>query len=484
MAVLDGIKPRAVFKFFEEICNIPHGSGNTKQISDYLVKFATDRNLRYIQDDMNNVIIFKPGTEGYENSQPVILQGHIDMVCEKESDSTIDFEKEGLKLIVKDNIVTADKTTLGGDDGIAVAYTLAILDDAAGSISHPPIEAVFTVDEEIGMLGAIDLDCSPLKAKTMINIDSEDEGILLVSCAGGVTAACHLPFELEDASGKIFYEIKVNNATGGHSGIEIIKESANATKVLARVLYAISEKVNYRLVSIDGGLKDNAIPREAVAVIAVDNDAKREISSVVVELDKIIKSEYHGTDKEIYLTAHGADAVDAAMSEASTKKIVNTIYNMPNGIMKMSQDIPNLVQTSLNVGITKTTDNEVICSFSVRSSVESEKKELVSRLSSIMTLCGGYIELQGDYPGWEYKQDSRLRDLMVKAYKRQYGSSPKIEAVHAGLECGIFAGKIPGLDCVSFGPQMDDIHTPSETLYIDSVERTWEYLLKVLEMLK
>lgn len=484
MAALTGIKPITVFKYFEEICNIPHGSGNTKAISDYLVGFAKEKNLKYIQDDLNNVIIFKPGTEGYEHSQPVIIQGHIDMVCEKEADFDFDFEKDGLQLIVDDNIITANKTTLGGDDGIAVAYALAILSDDRGIISHPPIEAVFTVDEEIGMLGAIDLDCSPLKAKTMINIDSEDEGILLVSCAGGVTAACHLPFELEDATGKTFYEIKVNNATGGHSGIEIIKESANATKVLARVLYAISEKVDYRLVSINGGLKDNAIPRQAVAVIAVDSDAKKEISSVVVELDKIIKAEYHGTDKEIFLTVHGADAVDSAMSEKSTRKIVNTIYNMPNGIMKMSQDIPNLVQTSLNVGITKTTDNEVVCSFSVRSSVESEKKELVSRLTSIMTLCGGYVEIQGDYPGWEYKQDSRLRDLMVKAYKRQYGSSPKIEAVHAGLECGIFAGKIPGLDCVSFGPQLDDIHTPSERMYIDSVERSWEYLLKVLEMLK
>ncbi len=484
MAVLDGIKPRVVFKYFEEICNIPHGSGNTKAISDYLVNFAKEKGLRYIQDDINNVIIFKPGTEGYENSQPVIIQGHIDMVCEKESDFNFDFEKDGLQLIVGDNIVTANKTTLGGDDGIAVAYALAILADDNGNISHPPIEAVFTVDEEIGMLGAIDLDCSPLKAKTMINIDSEDEGILLVSCAGGVSVGCHMPFELEDATGKTFYEIKVNNATGGHSGIEIIKESANATKVLTRVLYAISEKVDYRLISINGGLKDNAIPREAVAVIAVDSDTKKEISSVVVELDKIIKAEYHGTDKEIFLTVHGADVADSAMSEKSTRKIVNTIYNMPNGIMKMSQDIDNLVQTSLNVGITKTTDNEVICSFSVRSSVESEKKELVSRLTSIMNLCGGYVKIQGDYPGWEYKQDSRLRELMVKAYKRQYGSSPKIEAVHAGLECGIFAGKIPGLDCVSFGPQMDDIHTPSETLYIDSVERSWEYLLKVLEMLK
>ena len=484
MTALTGIKPITVFKYFEEICNIPHGSGNTKAISDYLVGFAKEKNLKYIQDDLNNVIIFKPGTEGYEHSQPVIIQGHIDMVCEKESDFDFDFEKDGLQLIVDDNIITANKTTLGGDDGIAVAYALAILSDDKGVISHPPIEAVFTVDEEIGMLGAIDLDCSPLKAKTMINIDSEDEGILLVSCAGGVTAACHLPFELEDATGKTFYEIKVNNATGGHSGIEIIKESANATKVLARVLYAISEKVDYRLVSINGGLKDNAIPRQAVAVIAVDSDAKKEISSVVVELDKIIKAEYHGTDKEIFLTVHGADAVDSAMSEKSTRKIVNTIYNMPNGIMKMSQDIPNLVQTSLNVGITKTTVGEVVCSFSVRSSVESEKKELVSRLTSIMTLCGGYVEIQGDYPGWEYKQDSRLRDLMVKAYKRQYGSSPKIEAVHAGLECGIFAGKIPGLDCVSFGPQLDDIHTPSERMYIDSVERSWEYLLKVLEMLK
>ncbi len=483
MAVLTGLQPESVFKFFEEICGIPHGSGDTKKISDYLVEFAKERQLRYIQDELNNVIIFKEGTAGYEDSEPVIIQGHIDMVCEKEPDSTIDFATDGLELIVEGNTITANKTTLGGDDGIAVAFALAILDNTDGTISHPPIEAIFTVDEEIGMFGATDLDVSQLKGKTMLNIDSEDEGILLVSCAGGVTAACTIPYEMEADNGTTF-ALKVTGAVGGHSGIEIHKETANASKVLARALYNLGAICQYKLVSIYGGLKDNAITREATAVVNTAKEDVEELKAFVEEFSKTISSEYQSTDKDIVFICQDADKSDKAMTVATTKNVINAINNMPNGVQRMSKDIEGLVQTSLNLGIMKTTETGVVCSFSVRSSVASEKAELVSRLSSLMDLCGGSISYTGDYPGWEYKKDSRLRELMVDVFEKQYGKSPKIEAVHAGLECGIFAGKIPGLDCVSFGPQMDDIHTPSETMHIDSVERTWKFLLEILKNLK
>ncbi len=483
MAVLVGLQPEKVFDFFEEICGIPHGSRDTKRISDYLVEFAKERNLRYIQDELNNVIIFKDGTAGYENSDPVIIQGHIDMVCEKEPDSTIDFTKDGLELIVNGNTITANKTTLGGDDGIAVAYALAILDNTDGSIPHPPIEAVFTVDEEIGMFGATDLDVSQLKGKTMLNIDSEDEGILLVSCAGGVTARCNIPYGREDDDG-ISVRIMIKGAAGGHSGIEIHKEGANASKILGRALYSLSAICDYKLVHIEGGLKDNAITRDAFAVINVADEDIDEIKAFTEEFFKTISREYQSTDKDIQVVFDIVTKSGAAMTKASTRAIVNAINNMPNGVQRMSKDIEGLVQTSLNLGIMETNEDGVSCSFSVRSSVASEKEELVSRLSSLMDMCGGSISYTGDYPGWEYKKDSKLRELMIKVYEEQYGAKPKIEAVHAGLECGIFAGKISGLDCVSFGPQMDNIHTPSETMHIDSVERTWRFLLDILKRLK
>ncbi|MBE5944096.1 MAG: aminoacyl-histidine dipeptidase [Lachnospiraceae bacterium] len=485
MSVLEGIEPVEVFKYFEEICGIPHGSGNIKQISDYLVNFAKERNLRYIQDDSGNVIIFKDGTPGYEQSETVIIQGHMDMVCEKDNDCDIDFTKDGLRLDVADGYVYAKGTTLGGDDGIAVAYALAILDNADGSIKHPPLEVVITVDEEIGLLGATALDCSVLKGKIFLNIDSEDEGIILVSCAGGVTAECTLPVEFENKDDLEAYKIVVTGIAGGHSGVEINKQGANSNVVMGRILAGIDKVSPLRIIDLNGGKKDNAIPRETVAIVGVSKYSNEEdMNTYIDNIGKVLANEYRTTDSEISVTIDKVAPVAKVMTKESTDKVICALRNLPNGVLKMNSDIEGLVQTSLNLGVLLTEEDRVRLHYSVRSSVGTEKDELTDRIDTLISMLGGHMELIGAYPAWEYNPDSKLRDIMVKTHIKLFNAAPKIEAIHAGLECGIFAGKIEGLDCVSYGPNMDDIHTSSEKLYIDSTARYWEYTKAILKALK
>ncbi|MDO5784523.1 MAG: aminoacyl-histidine dipeptidase [Eubacteriales bacterium] len=482
MAILTGLEPASVFQYFEEICSIPHGSGNTKQISDYCVRFAQEHALRCIQDASNNIIIFKDGTPGYEQSAPVMIQGHLDMVCEKTADCTIDFETDGLSLRVDDGLISAEGTTLGGDDGIAVAYALAIL--AADDIPHPPLEVVFTVDEEIGMLGAAALDCAPLRARTMLNLDSEDEGYLLVSCAGGVCATCHVPIVRKSMEG-IYVTLAVSDLAGGHSGVEIDKGRANANQLLGRALNELYKTVSYSLISVSGGLKDNAIPREAVAELIASPEATAAILSFAAKYQKIFAAEYHATEPSLSLTAIiGESGTFSVMDNSSQTRTIAALVNLPSGIQRMSADIPGLVQTSLNLGILATTDDDVSMSFSVRSSVGTEKEALVSQLSNLMDVLGGSVVCAGDYPAWEFNPDSKLRDLMIEIFEEQYGRKPVVQALHAGVECGLFAGKLPGLDCVSFGPDMTDIHTTSERMDVASVQRTWRFTLEILKRLK
>lgn len=482
--ILANLEPASVFKYFEEICSIPHGSGNTKEISDYLVNFAKEHSLKYRQDDSNNVIIWKDGTAGYENSKPVMLQGHMDMVCEKENDCDIDFEKNGLFLELNDNIISAKGTTLGGDDGIAVAYALAILE--SDSIPHPPLEVVITVDEEIGMLGAAAIDCSDLKSRTMLNLDSEDEGYLLVSCAGGATVTSHLPVIYTNKVSKQVL-LKISNLIGGHSGVEIDKGRANSNTLLGRTLYLLSRDFNFNLINISGGLKDNAIPRESTAAIAIsDKTDITRLKNTVCDINKIYRQEYALTDPDITLTLEFTDTAEniSVLDDTSTTNAISLLYNLPNGIQKMSRDIKNLVKTSLNLGILTTNAYEINYSFSARSSVSSEKDELINRISCLTESYDGYVTLNGVYPAWEYRQDSPLRELMVDVFKEQYGYEPVIQALHAGVECGLFSDKLPGLDCVSFGPDMKAIHTPQECMNVDSVIRTWNYTLEILRRLK
>lgn len=487
MKVLSSLEPHKVFEYFEEICSIPHGSSNTKKISDYLVTFAREHDLRYIKDQSNNVIIFKDGTPGYEASAPVMLQGHMDMVCEKGKDCNIDFERDGLELVLKDGIISANGTTLGGDDGIAVAYALAILDSS--DIPHPPLEAVFTVDEEIGMLGAAAIDCSPLKSKIMLNLDSGDEGYLLVSCAGGVTAASHIPVSFIPVADKTLMSINISGLLGGHSGVEIDKNRANANILFGRILYTLNKKLSFNLVSIEGGLKDNAIVKTAVAVIAVNESDIQTVKDCVSHMEDLFKHEYVVSDPDIKVATEITDSSSEAaandmMDNISTNRVIAALVNMPYGIQGMSSNIEGLVESSLNLGILKTTDTEVVLSYCVRSSIASRKQEMLDKITSLTELLSGYVTLTGDYPAWEYRQDSPLRDLMKDIFTEQYGRKPVIQALHAGVECGLFAGKIPDLDCVSFGPDMKDIHTTNESMDVESVKRTWEYTLEILKRLK
>ena len=479
MSILENLEPKGVFRFFEELCAIPHGSTNTKQVSDWLMGFARERSLEAYQDQLNNVIIIKEATPGYENAQPVILQGHMDMVCEKAPDCAKDMEKEGLDLVVEGDTVYARGTTLGGDDGIAVAMALAILD--ADDIPHPRLEAVFTVDEEIGMLGAVGMeDVSMLHGRRMLNLDSEMEGVFTVSCAGGNLTQCTLPICREPFSGETL-TITVGGLRGGHSGVEIDKGLGNANLLLGRVLTACGRKTELRLISADGGMKDNAIPREAAAVVTAAD--AQEVKAICARLDAELKNEYRATDPAVFVSvSDGSD--DLPMDADSTRRVLAFLTCAPNGIQAMSAEIDGLVQTSLNLGILTTEQDTVTASFCVRSSVDSQKQMLVERLTCLTETLGGTVAVFGDYSGWEYRPDSPLRELLVEVFSEQYGHEPKIEAIHAGVECGIFAGKLPGLDCVSMGPDLTEIHTCRERLHIAYVQRLWAMVLETLKRMK
>ncbi len=473
---LAGLKPEAVFSYFEEICSIPHGSRNTKLISDYLVKFAQDHDLRYIQDEANNVILFGDGTCGMEDHAPVILQGHMDMVCEKDSDCPIDMTREGLDVTHDGVSVFAKGSTLGGDDGIALAYAMALLADE--NIPHPPLEVIITVDEEIGMLGADVIDLSMLKGRTLINLDSEDEGIFTVSCAGGATATISLNGERRAVYGPCI-RLSVDGLQGGHSGAEIHKNRANANKVMGEFMSRIQKLMPLCLTSFVGGSKDNAIPRSCQATLVAMGIGLERINSIAQELQEEVRAQYN--EPEATVQAFDVDALGGnSLSTEATAKVIGLLCAVPNGIQAMSEDMPGLVQTSLNLGIAKLGDRFSI-SFSVRSSVNSEKQELLGKLKAIADLFEGTYTCMGEYPAWEYRKDSPLRDTMVKVYTRMFGKEPQVLAIHAGLECGLLGEKLPGLDCVSVGPQMHDIHTSREKLEIASAERTWNFLLEVLK---
>lgn len=477
--MLEHLQPERVFYYFEQICGIPHGSGNTKQISDYCVNFAKEQGLEYYQDDDNNVIIIKEASAGYENAGPVIIQGHLDMVCEKTADCNKDMSKEGLDIYIDGDEIRAKNTTLGGDDGIAVAMAMAVLEDK--SLCHPRVEAVFTVDEEIGLLGAGSIDVSCLKGKTMINIDSEDEGIFTVSCAGGNTVVTRLLVDRKDYEGTV-YTIEITGCKGGHSGVEINKGRCNPNILMGRVLQDIQKAAELQIISVEGGLKDNAIPVQSKAVVVCDQEIV--IKTSVEEMQKVFANEYSSADPDIKLTLTKENVKAKVMDPVSTNKIICFLTCMPNGIQKMSMDIEGLVQTSLNMGIVESHEDHVKISFCVRSSVDSEREMLNRRIGTLAAQLGGSITIDGDYPGWEYKKDSKLRDLMIEVFKDQYGKEPKVEAIHAGLECGMFAGKIPGLDCVSFGPDLSQIHTVRESMNIPSVQRTYAFVLELLKRMK
>ena len=478
MRKLAGLEPQAVFHYFEDICGIPHGSYNTKAISDYLVEFAKKNNLRYIQDDLNNVILFGDATPGFEDHEPVILQGHMDMVCEKDDSSPIDMEKEGLDITHDGNYVFAKGTTLGGDNGIAVAYALALLTDK--TIPHPALEVIITVDEETGMEGAAGIDLSSLKGRRMLNMDSEEEGIFTVSCAGGVRTQISMPVERRAVYGPCV-RLTVEGLQGGHSGVEIHKPLANANKVMGEFLGRVQKLMPVCITKLCGGAKDNAIPRSCqVTLVALGMYIER-INDVAEQLQKEIREQYD--EPNVIIRGDDVDALGGnALTTECSAKLIALLNAAPNGVQSWSQDIEGLVQTSLNLGVATLGENLEL-TFAIRSSVNQEKLDLAARLEELAKFYDAEVSHKGDYPAWEYKKDSMLRDTMVKVYKDMYHADPQVVAIHAGLECGLLSEKLPGLDCVSIGPEMHDIHTSRERLGIASTERTWNFLLEVLKTL-
>ena len=475
---LAGLEPASVFGYFEQLCAIPHGSGNTKMISDYLVNFAKEHGIRYIQDELNNVLLFADGTCGYEDHAPVILQGHMDMVCEKDADCPIDMEREGLDITHDGEYIFANGTTLGGDDGVAVAFALALLTDP--TIAHPPIEVIITVDEEVGMEGATGVDLSMLKGRTMINLDCENEGVFTVSCAGGARGTITLPLQRRAVYGPCV-KLTVEGLQGGHSGVEIHKNLGNANKIMGEFLSRVQKLMPLCITDITGGAKDNAIPRSCqVTLVAMGSHIER-INDVAAQLQEEVRATFDEPEARIY-----GDHVDAlggnALSTQDSAKVITLLCSAPNGVQSWSRDIEGLVQTSLNLGVVRLAD-ELRMTFAVRSSVNQEKRELLAQLQELAKLFDAQYSEMGDYPAWEFKKDSHLRDTMVRVFERMYGKTPVVEAIHAGLECGILSDKLPGLDCVAIGPDMQDIHTSRERLYIASTRRSWEFLLEILKEL-
>ena len=480
MAVLENLQPKEVFNFFEEICNIPHGSGNLQQISDYLVKFAKDRNLDVIQDEELNVIIKKPGTAGYEDREPIILQGHMDMVAVKDPDVNKDMTKEGLDVETDGKFVWAKGTSLGGDDGIAVAYCLALLD--SDTIPHPPLEVVITTNEETGMDGARAIDLSSLKGKKLLNMDNEEEGVLLVSCAGGARFHSNIKVSRKEMTGEA-YEVAIGGLLGGHSGEMIKKERGNANYILARTLMNVADTVKFGVVTMEGGVADNAIPSLSKATIILDSAAdKAAFDAAIAKVEKEIHEELAVKDPGFKIETEAlGNKTEQVVDEASFKKMVGLTISLPNGVQANSASIEGLVETSLNLGIMKLTADELQLEYSVRSSVEQSKELLLKKLELITEAFGGYHSTNSSYPGWAYKEDSELRKHMVAVYIELNGVEPQVVAIHAGVECGLFSEKIEGLDCVSIGPDMEAIHSTGERLSVESTAKTWEFVKAILK---
>lgn len=472
------LKPENVFHYFEEICKIPHGSGNTKAISDYIVAFAKERNLEYYQDELNNVIMIKEASKGYESAEPIIIQGHMDMVCEKEDDASIDFEKDGLTLYVEGDFLKAKGTTLGGDDGIAVAFAMALLED--DSLEHPRLEIIITVDEETGMYGVQGIDLAPIKGHIMLNVDSDEEGVFLTSSAGGLITTIDLPVKRIEEEG-VLCLLKVQGLYGGHSGAEIDQERASANKIMGRILKAISDQYEFSMISLEGGQKDNAITRASFSELLIRKKDLDSIRNLIKEEESVLKKEYAVTDSgvEIILEDKGWEKKQV-LDVTSQTKIIFLLREMPFGVQYMSKEMKGLVETSVNPGIMNLEEDKLHLLFSVRSSVTTRKYEVADRISFLGEFIGAEVTIDGDYPAWEYRQESEVRGKITEVYRELFQEEPKIQAIHAGLECGYFADKIPNLDAVSFGPKNLDIHTPQERLSISSTEKYWKLLVEYL----
>lgn len=472
---------KPVFDWFEKMSRIPRGSGNMEKISEFCVDFAKSHGLKFVKDDANNVIIYKDATKGYENCQPVILQGHLDMVCQNHPWRPFDFEKEGINILAEGDFVMADGTTLGADNGIGAAMILAILE--SDKTPHPPIEAVFTTDEEIGMIGASKLDVKNLSGKKIINLDSEDLHELTVSCAGGSDFTMKFDTTLKTVCAK-FVKLRLVGLLGGHSGVEIHKGRTNANKLLGELLWELSRKMDFDIVSSFGGTKPNAIPNvnETFLCIKDVNAFNNVIRTIVSKLkSKISKTE---PDFGCEMVVFDEDGTYTCFCDEDKKRFINALCDCPDGVIKMSENIDGLVETSLNLGIVKADANGVFFHHALRSNVDAQLSELEERMTFFANKMGAKPEIFGRYPSWEFKEDSTLQEIYKIAHKEHFGFDVKVCAIHAGLECGVFSSKIEGADCISVGPQLYDVHTVNEKMSISSVEDSFAMLCKTLSMCK
>lgn len=475
---LEQMDYKGIFKYFSQISKIPRGSGNEDEISEYLVSFAKNQGLEYNKDSANNVIIIKEATKGYENEPAIMLQGHMDMVCEKLKDSSHDFLKDGIKLLLDGDFLHADGTTLGADNGIALAYILALLSD--DDLKHPRLEAVITSDEEVGMNGAKALDLSSLKADYMINLDSEEEGYLLASCAGGLTGTSTLPLKRVAVQGKRI-KVSIGGLKGGHSGMDIVNNRSNANKLLGRLLFDLRERNTYSVLHMEGGYKDNVIPREAFAELVIDSKDYPKLCENIDEIMKIYKKELVASEPDLEYKVMDMDEGDyMSLDPVSFEKLLFLLIQIPYGVQVMSSDIEGLVESSLNLGIFRLEEEQALICNSVRSSKSSYKHYISNRLEYLVSFLGGDYIVRSEYPAWEYRNESKLRDHLRNLYKEMYGKDMKVEAIHAGLECGLIAEKMPGIDIVSIGPDMSRVHTIDERLSISSAIRVYQFLERVI----
>ena len=481
-----GLYPERVFYFFEEISKIPRGSKKEEKISNWIVNFAKERNLNVFQDESLNVIIYKPATKGYEEFSPLIIQGHMDMVWEKNRDTVFDFETQGIDLIIENNVIKANKTTLGADNGIAVAYALALLD--SNDIKHPALEILITTDEEAGMSGVSNLDPSLFNGHTLLNIDTEDYGEIYVSSAGGsrVKNVFELTKEkIETHTNHHFFSIDVKGLKGGHSGTDIDKNLGNANKILGDILYHITKKYNFNIISLNGGDKMNAIPREAIAILNVDlsTSTSEDFKTLISLATDVFKKEYSKTDSNLEIEVRELNKeYKEQFTSSDSLKIINFLHNFPNGVVSMSKNIENLVETSLNLGVIKASSTKLSIESLLRSSVVSSLTDLENSLIQLSKEYNTVSKVDTAYSPWEYNENSELRILFEEAFTVLTNENPKIMAIHAGLECGILVSKIKNLDVISIGPNIRGAHTPEEYMEIDSVGKTWDVIIKALEI--
>lgn len=472
--IVKGYQPEKLFAFFEEICAIPHGSGNEAAIAQYLVDFAAARGLACHRDAVNNVFIKAPATPGLEDRPAILLQGHTDMVCEKNNDTVHDFTRDGLALFVENGWLGAKGTTLGGDDGIAVAMMLAILD---GQTPHPAVECLFTVEEEVGLLGAESFDYSLVSATRMINMDSEDEACVTAGCAGGLRTDLTIPVQYEKAKG-VAVEIRLGGLAGGHSGADVHRGRANANKLMGRLLLALAKEFDFHLCAVQGGSKDNAIPRECVALVC--GKGLLAMPAAVAGLTNRYKKEMCAEDAGFCMQCRTVALPALCMDKGSTARVISAMGTVANGVLAMSNNIEGLVEYSRNLGIVRTEQHSVHLTISSRSAIESQLDASIDDLDALATLCAGSARHHSRYPGWSYAKESPIRDQYLQAYAELFSKTPEVSVIHAGLECGIIRSRLPEMDMISVGPNMRNIHSPDERLELASCERFWQVIAKIL----